>query len=1001
MKKTVRIIISAVLLLATVIGFVPPVEVSAARTSADTYKHVVVVGIDGMGNYNLNTSTPNIDKIFKNNKKAAWTDYCMASNPNISAQCWTSMLTGVMPDVHGINNDIVENESIKYNNATYPTLFKYIRQARPNAKLACYSSWIGPTNGMVEQGLNVDTYCTNLDDPALATACVNYIKANKPEFFFCVFNDVDAAGHSYNWGSTNYLNTLTRVDGYIGRIYQAVQDAGMLDDTLFIVTTDHGGWYNGHGVRTTSTKYTFFGAVGKTINPNTNLYVRGVDLAAIVAYAMNVSGNSKWEAVVPQYMFKENMNPKFSPHPDTLTAGWSNRVTPASGLKDYIGNYVNMDKLKMALFFDDNVKDFTGNQTTTAKGTVKYETGYFGKGVNLKNGYISVPNLKMGTDSFSVGVWMKQKGDYVDSADPVIFCNKNWSAGYGASDGVVLTEWGNNPAFRVSDNNTNCQLRATYPTEAQSTVDIDTSGANWVPTSYHDCWVHLLLVIDRPNNKVKFYYNFVLSGEFTMDSWVKGLTFDTGMPFTIGQDADGDCGVQLLSTLDDFMFFDGTLSQTEIDNLRKYYTPVTTGSAPTYAKISTNKSVYAIGEQVKFTMDADGYSNTMWVYRPGATADEYYQQASSPKTMTFTTPGEYSALVQTWNGEGGFMSEKVYFTVVDPATTTKPTTAAPTTAKPTTAAPTTAKPTTAAPTTATPTVAPTTAAPTTAAPTTVTTVPVTKPAFAKVETDKQSYLVGETVKFTCTGAGTNHTLTIVFPDQTNDNVNVTAGAHQLLVTKPGTYLAMLTSVNSAGSTQSEMISFTVTEPVKPTTATPTQATVKPTGQQTVKPTKKPTTKPTTVPTFVPKFLVLTMDKLSYEVGDTAVFAVTNIGNTDVSLVIVLPDGVTQRFENFGENYNMTFTAPGTYVAHLEAGSVKSDIVSFTVSEKTEPATQPTQPTEPSAPATQPTTPTTQPTDPGAVQGGFPGWALLLILGLVVIAIFFVLILVIKKKKNEE
>jgi len=715
MKRTFKAVVAIALMAATLLGFVPAfsAEIEVAAAERKTYKHVVVVGIDGMGNFNQKCSTPNIDRIFKNNPKAAWTDYCMASNPNISAQCWTSMLTGVMPNVHGITNDIVENTGIKYNNATYPTLFKYIRQSRPNAKMACYSSWIGPANGMVETGLNVDTLYTSYNDATLATESVKYIKNNKPEFFFCVFNDVDAAGHSYNWGSTQYLAALTKVDGYLGQIYDAVSQAGMLEDTLFICTTDHGGWTNGHGVRTTSTKYTFFGAVGGSINPNTNLYVRGVDLAAIVGYAMNVPGNDKWEAVVPQYMFKDNMNPKFSPHPDTLTAAHhhsSPRVTPASGLKDYMGNFVDMNKLEMALFFDDNVNDYMGNQTTVAKGTVKYEDGYFGKGVNLENGYISVPNLKMGTDSFSVGVWMKQKGDYPDSADPVIFCNKNWSSGYGNSDGVVLTEWGNNPAFRVSKNNTNNQVRATYPGEAQTTIDIDTSGANWVPTSYDDCWVHLLLVVDRPNNKVKIYYNFVLSGEFTMESWVNGMSFDTGLPFTIGQDADGDCGVQLKSKLDDFLFFNSTLDQADIDGLRKYYTPVVTGSAPTYATITTDKSAYNLGETVKLSMDADGYSNTLWVYKPDGTS-QYFQQASSPYTMTFNAKGEYSALVQTWNGKGSCTSEKVYFTV-GVETTTKPTT------QPTT------EPTT-QPTTE-PTTQPTTE-PTTQPTTKPTTQPTTKP----------------------------------------------------------------------------------------------------------------------------------------------------------------------------------------------------------------------------------------------------------------------------------
>ena len=182
-----------ILLLAMVLGYFPALPISTIEVSAverKIYKHVVVVGIDGMGNFNQKTSTPNIDKIFKNNPKAAWTDYAMAANPNISSQCWTSMLTGVKPELHGNTNDKVENTSFTYNQPNYPTLFKLIRQSRPNAKMACYSSWIGPANGMVEAGLNVDTLWTQYDDEALVAGCESYIKANKPDFFFCVFNDV-------------------------------------------------------------------------------------------------------------------------------------------------------------------------------------------------------------------------------------------------------------------------------------------------------------------------------------------------------------------------------------------------------------------------------------------------------------------------------------------------------------------------------------------------------------------------------------------------------------------------------------------------------------------------------------------------------------------------------------------------------------------------------------------------------------------------------------------
>ena len=758
-KRLFKSAICFVLLSALILGFIPvfpaaTVEVSAVERK--TYKHVVVVGIDGMGNYNQKTSTPNIDKLFKNNPNAAWTDYAMASNPNISAQCWTSMLTGVTPATHGINNSIVEDTSIKYNNATYPTLFKLIRQARPNAKMACFSSWIGPANGMVEVGLGVDTLYTGYDDAKLCSESVSYIKANKPEFFFCVFNDVDASGHSKNWGSTDYLNTLTRVDGYLGQVYQAVVDAGMLEDTLFICTTDHGGWTNGHGVRTVSTKYCFFGAIGSTIMPNTQVYTRGMDIAPIVAYAMNVPGNSKWEGGIPQYLFADYPEPAHFSNPQTLAAGRGNRVTPASGLDDYLGNYIDMNKLETALFFDGNVQDYMGNQNAAAMGNVEYVTGYFGQGVNLQNGYVSLPDLEMGTDSFSIGLWMKQTDKYASNADPIIFGNKRWGTGYGATDGVVFTEWGNDPAFRVSANNTNSQHRADYPDEAQTVVSYDTSGSSWVVDGYDNCWVHVLLVVDRPNNKLKVYYNFALAGEYTMASWVNGISFDTEYDFHIGQDATGEYSVKLKSYLDDFMFFNTNLTEDDVAGLRRYYMPVSTGSAPTKASVWLEKKQFDANENVRFYYNADGYSTNLWIYNPDGTS-VHHDKVASPYTLKFATPGQYEALVQTWNGKGSFTSQRISFTVGNP------------------------------------------------------------PADGTVVTSKDTYAVNEDVFFTIYGAGDSTDLHIERADgkwtKTVENVATT---YDLAFGWAGTYVAYAVTTNNLGVTAGPKTYFVIGSPTMAT-----------------------------------------------------------------------------------------------------------------------------------------------------------------------------------------
>ena len=97
MKKLIQAVMACLLMAALIISIVPAVSVPAQAAKRFVYKHVIVVGVDGMGKYHNNCDTPNMDRIIKNNPDAAWTDYCLASDPNISAQCWTSMLTGVNP----------------------------------------------------------------------------------------------------------------------------------------------------------------------------------------------------------------------------------------------------------------------------------------------------------------------------------------------------------------------------------------------------------------------------------------------------------------------------------------------------------------------------------------------------------------------------------------------------------------------------------------------------------------------------------------------------------------------------------------------------------------------------------------------------------------------------------------------------------------------------------------------------------------------------------------
>ena len=85
---------------------------------------------------------------------------------------------------------------------------------------------------------------------------------------------------------------------------------------------------------------------------------------------------------------------------------------------------------------------------------------------------------------------------------------------------------------------------------------------------------------------------------------------------------------------------------------------------PTKASLTLNYDAVPTGTNITFTMNSDGASNTLWIYKPDGSST-YYQDAGSSKTLSFSTPGNYSALLETWNGQGSKKTSKIPFIVVD------------------------------------------------------------------------------------------------------------------------------------------------------------------------------------------------------------------------------------------------------------------------------------------------------------------------------------------------
>ena len=84
-------------------------------------------------------------------------------------------------------------------------------------------------------------YCKKVADEA-----ADYLVRVKPELTFIHFSNPDEAGHSSGWESDKYTHAIGEDDKCLGVVITALKNAGMMDDTLIIVSADHGGHNKAH-----------------------------------------------------------------------------------------------------------------------------------------------------------------------------------------------------------------------------------------------------------------------------------------------------------------------------------------------------------------------------------------------------------------------------------------------------------------------------------------------------------------------------------------------------------------------------------------------------------------------------------------------------------------------------------------------------------------------------------------------------------------------------------
>ncbi len=513
--------------------------VTPPTTSEPDYKYVALIGVDGAGAFFADANTPCIDEIFKDGAVT----YTMQSEfPSISAQNWGSMLHGIAPEIHGLENSIVD--VISYDSkSNYPSIFRILREKYPDMTMASFNLWDSINIGIIEEGIGVYKKTSDTDAHLKDDIC-SYVKDVTPEFLFVQFDEVDAAGHSNGYGTDIQLKAIERADSYIGEIYKTYEELGILDETLFIVTSDHGGFGQSHGGNEESERNIMFAATGHTVEKNgeiSDMMVR--DVAAIVLHAFACEIPENFTARIPSGLFEGITAIERPEYVYTdIPRYHANVSTPAADSGKFVTDVISEHKLLAYLPFDGDTADPVQGEIT-ANGEISFAEGYFGESACLDSGSVSTQNIAIDKNGFTVSFWLNIK----DASNFTVFSSKDEESG--ASIFLRIRDEKLGFSFNDGTNRMNSTLN--------------------LPEDYNKGWMHVTLTVDCEAQEVRICQDFGKVYSTQMPDAMKDTSIDALKNLTVGQ--GGGYDPESPSAIDEFMIFDGALTDAEIEKFAGYY----------------------------------------------------------------------------------------------------------------------------------------------------------------------------------------------------------------------------------------------------------------------------------------------------------------------------------------------------------------------------------------------------------------------------------------------
>ncbi len=216
---------------------------------------VMFIGIDGCRFDAVEKArTPNLDRLIGD---GCYSDRVLIlgeryrRSETVSGPGWTSLLTGVWADKHGIDDNKFRDPHLN----RFPHFFRRVKQADFKGSTISIASW-PPISETIVSNADVNHLSPHDDlyvpgDRETAKLTADMLRGANPIAMFVYFGQVDEHGHKYGFSPDvpEYVAAIERVDEHVGMVIQALEKRKYYaeENWLVLVSSDHGGLGKDHG----------------------------------------------------------------------------------------------------------------------------------------------------------------------------------------------------------------------------------------------------------------------------------------------------------------------------------------------------------------------------------------------------------------------------------------------------------------------------------------------------------------------------------------------------------------------------------------------------------------------------------------------------------------------------------------------------------------------------------------------------------------------------------